>query len=350
MTSNSTRSSPAPLNSSPKTSGAAIGLGLESSCDETAAAIVVDGRTVLSNCIYSQIDLHRDYAGVVPEIASRAHLEIINGLIARALAEAGVGFGDLAYVASTSRPGLVGSLLIGLQSAKAIAFARGIPLVAVNHLEAHLYAPFLEGHELAHPYLGLLVSGGNTALYEVAGVGDLRLLGRTTDDAAGEAFDKISKFLGLGYPGGPVIERIARTARERRRIFAKILPEPRPDDYRFSYSGIKTAVINHLRQHPDEKTEEIVYAFQETALEILVRRLYAAARGRGIPRMVVAGGVASNGRLRELLEEHRLPDETVVIPSPVLCTDNAAMVAGLAYHYVASGRTDSLETDVHARA
>ena len=208
--------------------------------------MVQDGRTVLSNIISSQIDLHREYYGVVPEIASRAHLETINILIERALREAGMTFDDLDYVAATNRPGLVGSLLIALQSAKVISYASGIPLIAVNHLEAHLYAPFLEGREPAYPYIGLLVSGGNTVLYHVRGVGDMEVIGRTVDDAAGEAFDKIAKYMDLGYPGGPVIEKLARTSRGRAVLFPKILPEP--GDLRFSYSGIKTAVINYLEK------------------------------------------------------------------------------------------------------
>src|SRR4030042_738007 len=244
-----------------------LGLGLQSSCDETAAAVVRDGRSVLSNIISSQIDLHREYYGVVPEIASRAHLETINILIDRAMKEAGVGFRDLHYVAATNRPGLVGSLLIALQSAKVISYSLGIPLIGVSHLEAHLYAPFLLGREPAYPYIGLLVSGGNTVLYHVRGVGDMEIIGRTADDAAGEAFDKIAKYMDLGYPGGPVIEKLAHTA---------------------------------------------------------VRPAFAAARSRGIRSIVVAGGVAANGRLRDMLDEEKRPDEEIIIPPPVLCTDNAA--------------------------
>ncbi|OHD71751.1 MAG: tRNA (adenosine(37)-N6)-threonylcarbamoyltransferase complex transferase subunit TsaD [Spirochaetes bacterium RBG_16_49_21] len=324
-----------------------IGLGLESSCDETAVAVVEDGRLIRSNIISSQIDLHREYYGVVPEIASRAHLEAINPLIDRALDAAGVGFGDLDYVAATNRPGLVGSLLIALQSAKVISYAMDIPLMAVNHLEAHLYTPFLEGNELAYPFIGLLVSGGNTALYHVRGTGDMELIGRTADDAAGEAFDKIAKYMDLGYPGGPVIERLARSAARGGVLFPKILPDP--GDFRFSYSGIKTAVINHLKKHPDAVRAEVAYGFQERVLEIMVRRIFAAAREREVRRMVVAGGVAANGRLRELLAEEKRPDETVIMPSPALCTDNAAMVAGIGYHYFLTGRSDDRSVDVHAR-
>ena len=325
-----------------------LGIGIESSCDETAVAVVKDGREIVSNIIASQIDLHREYYGVVPEIASRAHLETINVIIGRALDAAAIAFGDLDYVAATNRPGLVGSLLIGLQSAKVISFVLGIPLVGVHHLEAHLYAPFLEGNDPAFPYIGLLVSGGNTALFHARGIGDWDIIGRTADDAVGEAFDKIAKYLGLGYPGGPLIEKLAARAAGRQVMFPKILPGP--GEVRFSYSGIKTAVINYLKQHPDADRAEVVYGFQERALEILVRRTFAAARSLSVKRIVVAGGVAANGRLRELLALGKRPDETILIPSPVLCTDNAAMVAGIGYHYFRSGRTDSFSLDVHARA
>lgn len=327
--------------------GEIIGLGLESSCDETSAAIVVEGKKILSNMINSQIELHSDYSGVVPEIASRAHLENINGLIASALEEAGITFSDLDYVAATNRPGLIGSLLIALQSAKAISFTLGIPLIAINHLEAHLYAPFLEGRDPEYPFIGLLISGGNTALYRVEGPGEMKLIGKTVDDAVGEAFDKISKFLGLGYPGGPVIEKIARQAVKKRVFFPKILTDP--DDRRFSYSGIKTAVINHIKANPGDDITEIVYSFQERALELLSRRLFNAAREEGIKKMVIAGGVAANGRLRELLDSEKNKDEEIIIPSPLLCTDNAAMIAGMGYRYYKKGVFDPLSSDVTAK-
>jgi N6-L-threonylcarbamoyladenine synthase len=256
--------------------------------------VVINGRAILSNLVFSQIDLHKDFFGVVPEIASRAHLEAINGLVDGALKEAGIRFGDLDYVAATQRPGLVGALLVALQSAKAISYAMNIPMIAVNHLEAHLYAPFLEGREPEYPYIGLLVSGGNTALYEVRGCGDYRLIGKTVDDAVGEAFDKVAKVLALGYPGGPVVERLARTAVRREKLFPKILPEP-GNDYRFSYSGLKTAVVQYRKAHPEENAAEMAHAFQERALEILVRRVYAASREFGIPRIVVAGGLRRTG-------------------------------------------------------
>ncbi len=326
---------------------AVFGIGLESSCDETAVSIVRDGREILSNLIHSQIDLHREYYGVVPEIASRAHLEVINGLVDGALRESGLSFERLHYVAATNRPGLIGSLLIALQSAKAVSYTLGIPLVAVNHLEAHLYAPFLEGRAPSYPFIGLLVSGGNTTLYLVRGIGELELLGRTADDAVGEAFDKVAKFLGLGYPGGPIIDRLAKVAKGKKPRFPKILPDP-SEDYRFSYSGLKTAVITHMKEHPDDDVAEVVYGFQERALEILVRRVYAASKRLGIGTIVVAGGVAANSRLRVLLDESKSGEE-ILIPAPVLCTDNAAMVAGIGYHYFMKGMHSPLSVDVSAR-
>lgn len=325
-----------------------IGLGLESSCDETSAAVVVNGRNILSNRIYSQIELHCGFSGVVPEIASRAHLEKINTLIEMALDEAGIKFSDLSYVAATNRPGLIGSLLIALQSAKAISFALNIPLIAVNHLEAHLYAPFLEGNEPEYPFIGLLVSGGNTAIYRVNGPGEMILSGKTVDDAVGEAFDKVSKFIGLGYPGGPIVENLAKKAATKKIFFPKILPDP--EDTRFSYSGLKTAVINHIKQNPGQDRAEIVYSFQERALELLVRRLFTASRKAGIKKMIVAGGVAANGRLREMIDSEKNQDEQVLFPSPLMCTDNAAMIAGISYQYYIRKIFDDFAADVSPKS
>ncbi len=326
-----------------------VGLGLESSCDETSASVVLNGKKILSNIVRSQIDLHREYSGVVPEIASRAHLEVINEIIKIALNEAGINIGDLAYAAATARPGLVGSLLIALQSAKAISYSLGIPLIAVNHLEAHLYAPFLEDFSLLYPFIGLLVSGGNTSLYIVRETGGMDLLGKTADDAVGEAFDKIAKFLDLGYPGGPVIEKMAGRVKPeiKKNIFPKILADSQ--DFRFSYSGLKTAVVNYVKGNPPADTSEIVFYFQERALEVLVRKVYQAARKYNIKDIVIAGGVAANGRLREMLNNGKGEDERLIIPSPGLCTDNAAMVAGIGYQYYSNGVSDGLSVDVEPR-
>jgi N6-L-threonylcarbamoyladenine synthase len=324
-----------------------IGLGLESSCDETSASIVKDGRQILSNKIKSQIDLHKEFFGVVPEIASRAHLEIINELIKSALKEAQINFFDLRYVAATSRPGLVGSLLIALQSAKAISYATHIPLIAVNHLEAHLYAPFLEDTAPVYPFIGLLVSGGNTALYKVDGISRMTVIGKTADDAAGEAFDKVAKYLNLGYPGGPVIEKLAKESSVKKNIFPKLLTVPA--DFRFSYSGLKTAVITYVKKNPDMPKTDIVYCFQERALEVLVRKVFKAARQYEINNIVIAGGVAANRRLREMLLLEKNRNENLFIPSPLLCTDNAAMIAGLGYQYFYRDIANDLSTDVHPK-
>ncbi|MBN2040575.1 MAG: tRNA (adenosine(37)-N6)-threonylcarbamoyltransferase complex transferase subunit TsaD [Spirochaetes bacterium] len=324
-----------------------LGLGLESSCDETSASVVENGRKILSNRIKSQIDLHKDFFGVVPELASRAHLETINVLVKNALEEAGIGFKDLDYVAATSRPGLVGSLLIALQSAKAISYIMKIPLIAVNHLEAHLYAPFLEGASPEYPCIGLLISGGNCNLYIINGTGNMKLLGKTADDAPGEAFDKVARYLDLGYPGGPLVEKLARESGQKPKLFPKIMADS--NDYRFSYSGIKTAVVNYVKENPDADKSDIVFSFQERALELLVRKVYSAAREFGIREILVAGGVAANGRLREMLQKEKKPDEKIIIASPILCTDNAAMIAGIGYQYFIKGKNDPLSVDAEPR-
>jgi N6-L-threonylcarbamoyladenine synthase len=327
--------------------GSVIGLGIESSCDETAAAVIADGRFLLSNKIASQISIHQEYNGVVPEIASRAHLEIINSIIGGALKDADISFDDIDYVSATSRPGLVGSLLVAMQSAKAISYIKKIPLIAVNHLEAHLSASFIGHSDLCFPYIGLLVSGGNTALYHVTGPGEMNLLGRSTDDSVGEAFDKVSKYLNLGYPGGPVIDRLARQATLRNLHFPKMLA--RAEGYDFSYSGLKTAVINHLRENSNADITEVCWAFQESALELLFRRLYTAVREYGIRTIVIAGGVAANSRLREIMTETAMKGCTVYIPHPDLCTDNAAMVACTGHFYYELKKFDGLDTDVSPR-
>ena len=324
-----------------------LGLGLESSCDETGVSIVKNGKTILSNLIFSQIDIHKKYYGVVPEIASRAHLEVINPLIEEALKKAQIKFSDLDYVAATTKPGLIGSLLIALQSAKVISYTLGIPFIGINHLEAHLYAPFLEGYQLFYPYLGLLISGGNTILFKVKGLNQMEILAKTVDDAVGEAFDKIAKYLELGYPGGPLIENLAKTAQNKETLFPKILPQA--NDNRFSYSGLKTAVITYLKNNPEANQAEIVYSFQERALEILTRKTLANARKENIKKIVVAGGVAANGRLRELFSQAKNNDEEIIIASPKLCTDNAAMVAGLGYQYFQQNIFSSLDLDAQPK-
>ncbi len=314
-------------------------LGIETSCDETAAAVLEDGRGIRSNVIASQVELHAPYGGIVPELASRRHLEAIHPILDRALAIAGVGLVDLAALAVTVGPGLVGSLLVGVSVAKALAFARQLPLVGVNHLEGHIAAAFLEFPALTHPFVALVVSGGHTHLYHVPAECEYRLLGRTRDDAAGEAFDKVAKFLGLGYPGGPAIER------EARRGDSQAIPFPRAvfsnGSLDFSFSGLKTAVIHYLKglgcMAPSPEAPPIGYAelqdicagFQQAVVDMLVERVMSAARCLPVSRVVVAGGVACNGALREALRaEAEAEGIQLFIPSPALCTDNAAMIAG----------------------
>ena len=304
-------------------------LGIETSCDETAAAVV--GRTaddhfeVLSSTVSSQIDLHARYGGVVPEVASRAHIERLNPVVAEALLEAGVEGGDLHGVAVTSGPGLVGSLLVGVSAAKALAMVWGIPFIGVNHLEAHLFAPLLEEPDVAFPLLVLLVSGGHTMLLGMDGPGRYQLLGRTLDDAAGEAFDKVARYLGLGYPGGPVIDQLATRGDATAIAFPRSMLH---DGLDFSFSGLKTSVVNHVRRNPDVGAEDVAAAFQEAAVDVLVHKARLAAAQIGAVGMALAGGVAANSRLRERWLDAAMSDSRrAYLPSLEYCTDNAAMVA-----------------------
>ena len=314
-------------------------LGIETSCDETSAALLEDGRRLRSNVVASQTDLHAPYGGIVPELASRRHIEVILPILDRALADAGATLDDVTAVAVTSGPGLVGSLLVGVSVAKAIAFSRRLPLVAVNHLEGHLAAAHLEFPTLCYPYVALVVSGGHTHLYHVPAECQYKLLARTRDDAAGEAFDKVAKLLGLGYPGGPAIEREAQSGNPRAIQFPRAIFSDGSLD--FSFSGLKTAVVHFLRSRPTSaggtpkdsplplKTlRDICASFQQTAVDMLVSRLMQAARDQGVARVVVAGGVACNSALRSALSSEALAEGLqLFVPPPCLCTDNAAMIA-----------------------
>ena len=304
-------------------------LGIETSCDETAAAVVEDGRHLRSSVVSSQIDLHAPYGGVVPEIASRAHVELINAVIAEALVEAGVELGDLDAVAACHGPGLAGALLVGVSAAKAIALSTGLPYVEVNHLEAHLYAAWLEEPDLEPPLAVLIVSGGHTMLVIMEGHGRYRVLGQTVDDAAGEAFDKVARYLGLGYPGGPAIDRLAATGD------AEAIRFPRPmldDSFDFSFSGLKTAVVNHVRRHPDAEVRDVAASFQEAVVDVLVEKLVAAADEAGARTLVLGGGVAANSRLRErVLDAADAGGRRAFVPPLSLCTDNGAMIAATAW-------------------
>jgi N6-L-threonylcarbamoyladenine synthase len=308
--------------------GAATILGVETSCDETAAAVVVAGRSVRSSIVSSQVDLHARFGGVVPEIASRAHLELIGPVVAEALTTASAGLEDLDAVAACRGPGLAGALLVGVSAAKALALVAGLPYVGVNHLEAHLYAAWLEQPDLEPPLAVLLVSGGHTLLVIMEDHGRYQVVGQTVDDAAGEAFDKVARFLGLGYPGGPAIDRLAPDGDPEAIRF----PRAMPGEANFSFSGLKTAVVNHARQHPATPVADVAASFQAAVVDQLVDKLAAAADQAGAPTLVLGGGVAANSALRARVGAlGEATGRDVFLPAPALCTDNAAMIAAAAW-------------------
>lgn len=304
-------------------------LGIETSCDETAASIVIDGRIVQSSIVSSQVDLHARFGGVVPEVASRAHTELITPVIAEALVESGKRGEELAAIGATCGPGLVGSLLVGVSAAKALALTWGVPFIGVNHLEGHLYAALLEEPDLEFPLVVLLVSGGHTMLIEMVGHGQYRLLGQTVDDAAGEAFDKVARYLDLGYPGGPIVDRLAASGDPEAINF------PRPmlhEGFDFSFSGLKTAVINHVRKNPDVSAEDVSASFQQAVVDVLMAKAERAAESVGATALCLAGGVAANSGLRERCLDYAVRTGVrAYVPSRSMCTDNAAMIAAAAW-------------------
>jgi N6-L-threonylcarbamoyladenine synthase len=303
-------------------------LGIETSCDETAAAVVEDGRVLRSSVVSSQVDLHARFGGVVPEIASRAHVELVNEVVEEALVEAGTDLRSLDAVAACHGPGLAGALLVGVSAAKALALCADLPYVGVNHLEAHLYAAWLEEPTLEPPLVVLIASGGHTLLVVMEDHGRYRTAGQTVDDAAGEAFDKVARFLGLGYPGGPVIDRLARTGDRA----AVRFPRAMPDEIDLSFAGLKTAVVNHVRSAPDPAVADVAASFQEAVVDQLVSKLFRVADEVDAPTVAIGGGVAANSRLRERVEELAgATGRRVFLPPLALCTDNGAMIAATAW-------------------
>jgi N6-L-threonylcarbamoyladenine synthase len=330
-------------------------LGIDTSCDDTSAAVLSGDGRVLSNVVHSQVRLHHRYGGVVPELASREHVRNILPVVSEALRSAGVEPADLEAIAVTIGPGLIGSLLVGLHYARGLAYATGIPVVGVNHLEGHILSILLEEDTPPFPFVALTVSGGHTSLYHVQAPGCYRLLGRTLDDAAGEAFDKVAKLLGLGYPGGPVIERIARDGDPSKAAFPRAMMGA--DSLDFSFSGIKTAVAlyverwkNDPQETPGVRVEDIAASFQEAVIDVLSAKLFSAAELTGASAVVAAGGVACNKALRERLnEEGARKGLRVMWPRPEYCTDNGAMIAKAGRLRLLNGERAELDTDVRSR-
>ncbi len=319
-------------------------LGIETSCDETAAALVMGGNDVVSSVVSSQIEIHADFGGVVPEIASRAHLESLNPVVARAIVEAGIDERRIDAIACTNGPGLIGALLVGVSAAKSLALAWDVPYIGVNHLEAHLYSAFLEDPSLEFPLVVLLVSGGHTMFVEMRGHGQYRLLGQTIDDAAGEAFDKVARFLDLGYPGGPAIDAAALNGDPDAIRFPRAMTDD-PDNLDVSFSGLKTAVTNYVRKHPDVGSADVAASFQMAVVDVLVRKARRAAEMVGATGIVLGGGVAANSLLREeILGACAADGIRGFLPSRAMCTDNAAMIAAAGWHRLRSDGPTGLDT------
>ena len=324
-------------------------LAIETSCDETSCAVIKDGREVLSNIISSQIDIHKRFGGVVPEIASRKHIESIDNILQEALDTAGVTFKDIDLVAVTQGPGLVGTLLVGLSTAKALAYGLDIPIVGVNHIVGHVCANFIEHKDLEPPFTCLIVSGGHTYLVQAKDYTDYEMIGRTRDDAAGEAFDKVARTIGLPYPGGPHIDRLAKIGNKESVNFPRVIIDE--DTYDFSFSGLKTAVLNHVNQLKQKDleivVEDIAASFQAAVLDVLVDKSFRLARERRSDKLVIAGGVAANEGLRTMMEERGNKEGIkIYYPSKILCTDNAAMIGSAGYFSYINGKVSDLGMNV----
>ena len=325
-------------------------LGIESSCDETSAAVVKDGREVLSNIIASQIETHKKYGGVVPEVASRMHIEVVNGVVLEALEEAGVTLNDIDAIGVTYGPGLVGALLVGLQYAKGLSYSLKKPLVGVNHIEGHICANYIEHKDLKPPFVSLVVSGGHTFIVHVKDYGKYDVIGQTRDDAAGEAYDKVARALGLGYPGGPKIDKLAKEGNENAIEFPKA--NFHDDTLDFSFSGVKSAVLNYLNkckmQNIEVNKADVAASFQKAVIEVLKQNVLKTCRKKEIKKIAIAGGVASNSALREsLIKAAEKEGIEVLFPSQVLCTDNAAMIGSAAYFNFINGSEAKL--DINAK-
>ncbi|QTA93871.1 tRNA N6-adenosine threonylcarbamoyltransferase [Desulfonema magnum] len=326
-------------------------LGIETSCDETAAAVVADGTKILSSVVSSQIEVHRPYGGVVPELASRKHLEAIVPVVDEAISRSGVALKQIDAIAVTRGPGLIGALLIGFSFAKAYAFALDLPLTGVNHLAGHIHSVFLEPDPPPFPFVALLASGGHTNVYHVISHTELELMGQTRDDAAGEAFDKVAKMLGLGYPGGGVIDRLSKEGDPDKIIFPRAYLDKSGFD--FSFSGLKTSVNRYIQTHEDEyqnQIPDIVAGFREAVVDVLSYKIINAAIKKGCRHIAIVGGVAANKRLREKVRQDAEEKKIKVhIPCFHLCGDNAAMIAAAGYHYLTNGGVSDMNTDVYSR-
>lgn len=324
-------------------------LGIESSCDETAASIVRNGREILSNVINSQISIHQQFGGVVPEVASRKHIENIALVVDTAFKEAGLGYQDIDAVAVTNQPGLIGALLVGLSFAKAFAYGLNKPLIAVNHLQGHIYANFLEHEDIKFPAICLVVSGGHTSLLYMKNTGEYELIGETRDDAAGEAFDKVARFLGLGYPGGPAVQKAAQNGQPGIYTLPRVFLDR--DDYEFSFSGLKTATMNlwtKLSRRGENHVENMAAEFQAALVEVLVEKTIRAAKSYHAGTILLAGGVAANQALRENMQKRAQAESiSLYYPSLKLCTDNAAMIAGKAYYDYTNRHFAALNINAH---
>ncbi len=317
-------------------------LAVESSCDETSVAVVENGREVYSNIIASQIDTHKKFGGVVPEIASRQHVEAINTVLKEGLDQAGVKLSDIDIIAATKGPGLIGALLVGLSAGKALALATGKPFVGVNHIVGHVCANYISFKDLEPPFIGLIISGGHTYLIEVKDYVDFTLHGRTVDDAVGEAFDKVARSLGLSYPGGPVVDALAKKGKESIEFPRVMIKE---DNYNFSFSGLKTAVLNYLnstRLRGEEiVVEDVCKSFQEAVVDVLLEKSFRLASEKNMDKIVLCGGVSANSRIREAFEERGSKENIKIFyPELKLCTDNAAMIASAAYYEYRAGKVD----------